>query len=71
MVDNTLRSVMKVEHEMEHLIESSSGGSKDESAKEFQEIRRITEQAALAAFKVTNNWGKEALNKVKEHVEEI
>lgn len=83
MVENTMRSVLKAEHQLEHLAESSTGGSADETEKEFKEMRRITEQAALTALKSTETWGRQALNKtkeawgnqasgkLKEHVEEI
>ena len=53
MVENTIHSVLKAEHEMEHLVKSSTGGSKDATQREFQEIRRVTEQAALTAIKAT------------------
>ena len=71
MVENTIHSVLKAEHEMEHLVESSTGGSQDATEREFHEIRRVTEQAALTAIKATENWGKDAINKTKEYVEEI
>ena len=71
MVNDTIHSVLKAEHEMEYLVESSTGGSTDATEREFQELRRVTEQVALAAIKTTENWGKQALNKTKEHVEEI
>lgn len=71
MVEQSIQSVIKAEHELEHLVESSTGGSQDATERDFQEMRRLTEQAALAAFKATTDWGKESLNKAKEHIEEI
>ena len=71
MVGNTIHSVLKAEHEMEHLVESSTDGSTDTTEKEFQELRRMTEQVTLSAIKATENWGRDALNKSKEYVEEI
>lgn len=67
MVSDTIHSVLKAEHEMDHLVESSTDGSTDATEREFQELRRVTEQA----IKTTENWGRQALNKTKEHVEEI
>lgn len=69
MVEDTMRSVLKAEHELENMVESSIDGSTDSTEREFQELRRVTEQAALSAVKATENWGKKALT--TEHVEEI
>lgn len=71
MVEDTMRSVLKAEHQLEGMVESSTDGSTDSTEKEFQELRRVTEQAALTAIKATENLGKEALTKTKEYVEEI
>lgn len=71
MVDNTIQSVLNAEHKLESMVESSTDGSTDTTEKEFQELRRITEQVTLSAIKATENWGRDALNKSKEHVEEI
>ncbi len=51
MVENTLRSALKAEHKLEHLVESSEGGSQDATEQEFQQIRYLSEQAALASIK--------------------
>jgi vacuolar-type H+-ATPase subunit H len=71
MVEDTMRSILKAEHQLENMVESSTDGSPDSTEKEFHELRRITEQAALSAVKATENWGKQALAKTKEYVEEI
>lgn len=71
MVEKTLRTAINAEHKIEGIVESSTDGSADATEKEFQQIRRLTEQAALSAIKTTENWGKNALNKAKEHTEEI
>lgn len=71
MVDNSIQSVLNAEHKIESMIESSTDGSTDTTEKEFQDLRRITEQVTLSAIKATENWGRAALNKSKEHVEEI
>lgn len=71
MVDNTIQSVINAEHKLESMVESSTDGSTDTTEKEFQELRRMTEHVTLSAIKATENWGRDALNKSKEHVEEI
>lgn len=71
MVENTIRSALNAEHQIEQMVESSTGGSTDSTEKEFHELRRMTEQAALSAIKSTENWGKQALSKSKEITEEI
>lgn len=71
MVDNTIQSVLNAEHKLESMVESSTNGSTDTTEKEFQELRRMTEQITLSAIKATENWGRDAINKSKEHVEKI
>lgn len=71
MVDNTIQSVLNAEHKLESMVESSTDGSTDTTEKEFQELRRMTEQVTLSAIKATEKWGRDALNKSKEYVEEI
>ena len=71
MVDKTIQSVLNAEHKLESMVESSTDGSTDTTEKEFQELRRITEQITLSAIKATENGGRDALNKSKEYVEEI
>lgn len=71
MVEKTVRSALKAEHSLEQMIESSTGTPTDSTEKELHELRRISEQTALTAFKATENWGKQALSKVKEITEEI
>lgn len=71
MVNNTIQSVLNAEHKLESMVESSTDGSTDTTEKEFQELRRMTEQITISAIKATENWGRDALNKSKEHVEEI
>ena len=71
MVEDTLRSAIKVEHKLEHLAQSAEGGSQDDSEKAFHEMRHLTEQAALSAIKETEKWGKEALSKAKEFAEDM
>ena len=57
MVDNTIQSVLNAEHKLESMVESSTDGSTDTTEKEFQELRRMTEQVTLSAIKATENWG--------------
>lgn len=71
MVDNTIQSVLNAEHKLESMVKSSTDDSTDTTKKEFQELRRMTEHVTLSAIKATENWGRDALNKSKEHVEEI
>lgn len=65
MVDNTIQSVLNAEHKLESMVESSTDGSTDKTEKEFQELRRMTEQVTISAIKATENWGRNALNKSK------
>lgn len=55
MVENTIRSSLGAEHQIEQMVESSTDGSTDSTEKEFQKLRRMTEQTALSAFKATEN----------------
>ena len=71
MVSNSLKSMLQAEHKIENLVESSTDGSTDNTEKELQELRRMTEQVTLSAIKVAENWGKDTINKSKEYVEEI
>lgn len=71
MVNNSLKAVLNAEHKIESIVESSTDGSIDNTEKELQELRRMTEQVTLSAIKVTENWGKNTINKSKEYVEEI
>ena len=71
MVEETLRSAIKAEHKLEHLVESADGHSQDDTEKAFHEMRHLTEQAALSAIKETEKWGKEALTKAKEITEDM
>ena len=71
MVEETLRSAIKAEHKIEHLVESADGNSQDDTEKTFHEMRHLTEQAALLAIKETEKWGKEALNKAKDFTEDM
>lgn len=71
MVEETLRSAIKAEHKIEHLVESADGNSQDDTEKAFHEMRHLTEQAALSAIKETEKWGKEALNKAKDFTEDM
>lgn len=71
MVNNSLKSALNAEHKLESMVESSTDGSTDNTEKELQELRRMTEQVTLSAIKVTENWGKDTINKSIEYVEEI
>lgn len=71
MVEETLRSAIKAEHKLEHLVESADGHSQDDTEKAFHEMRHLTEQAALSAIKGTEKWGKEALTKAKDFTEDM
>ncbi len=71
MVNNTIQSVLNAEHKLESMVESSADGSTDTTEKDFQELRRMTEQVTLSAIKTTKNWGRDVFNKSKEYVEEI
>ena len=53
MVEETLRSAIKAEDKLEHLVESADGHSQDDTEKAFHEMRHLTEQAALSAIKET------------------
>ena len=59
MVDNTIQSVLNAEHKLESMVESSTDGSTDTTEKEFQELRRITEQVTLSAIKSNRKLGQE------------
>lgn len=71
MVNNTIQSVLNAEHKLESMVESSADGSTDTTEKDFQELRRMTEQVTLSAIKTTKNWGRDVFNESKEYVEEI
>lgn len=62
MVDNTIQSVLNAEHKLESMVESSTDGSTDTTEKEFQELRRITEQVTLSAIKAKTGAGMPSIN---------
>lgn len=70
MVSNTLQTLSKAEKQMEHLAGASSN-TQDPAAQTAKEMLRLAEMATFSALKVTEQWGKKALDKSKEHKEEI
>lgn len=71
MVENTIKSVIKAEHKLENIVESSNDNSADMTEKELQKIRRLTEQLTLSAVRISDNWGKQSFDQTKEKVEDI
>lgn len=70
MVSNTLQTLSKAEKQMEHLAGASSN-TQDPAEQTAKEMRRLAEMATFSALKATEQWGKKALDKSKEHKEEI
>ena len=70
MVSNTLQTLSKAEKQMEHLAGASSN-THDPAEQTAKEMRRLAEMATFSALKSTEQWGKKALDKSKEHKEEI
>ena len=70
MVTNTLQTISKAEKEMERLAGASSN-TPDPADQALKEMRRLAEMATFSALKATEQWGKKALDKSKEHKEEI
>ena len=70
MVTNTLQTISKAEKEMERLAGASSN-TQDPSDQSAKEMRRLAEMATFSALRATEQWGKKALDKSKEHKEEI
>ena len=70
MVTNTLQTISKAEKEMERLAGASSN-TQDPADQASKEMRRLAEMATFSALKATEQWGKKALEKSKEHKEEI
>ncbi len=70
MVDKTLKTLSKVEKEMEHLT-GASNNSQDPAEQIMREMRQIAEKATFSAIKSTSEWGKNTLKKTKEITEEI
>ena len=70
MVTNTLQTISKAEKEMERLAGASSN-TQDPADQASKEMRRLAEMATFSALKATEQWGKNALDKSKEHKEEI
>ncbi len=71
MVEQTIRTAFKAEHKLERLSDDIQGKSNDITDKELQEIKMLSEQAAIAAAKGIDQWGKAALVKVKDFTEDI
>lgn len=55
---------------MEHLAGASSN-TQDPAEQALKEIRRRAEMATFSALRATEQWGKKALDKSKEHTEDI
>lgn len=70
MVSNTLQTISKAEKEMERLAGASSN-TQDPADQVAKEMRRLAEMATFSALRATEQWGKKALDKSKEHKEEI
>ena len=70
MVTTTLKTISKAEKEMERLAGASSN-TQDPADQASKEMRRLAEMATFSALKATEQWGKKALDKSKEHKEEI
>ena len=70
MVERTIQAINKVEHEIEHLADSQNG-TQDALEKEVQETKKWAEHLTMSAVTAGANWGKQALNKAIEHVEDI
>lgn len=70
MVTTTLKTISKAEKEMERLAGASSN-TQDPAEQTAKEMRRLAEMATFSALKATEQWGKKALDKSKEHKEEI
>lgn len=68
MVASTLQTISKAEKEMERLAGASSNTQADQATKE---MRRLAEMATFSVLRTTEQWGKKALDKSKEHKEEI
>ena len=70
MVTKGLQTISKVEKEMEHLAGASSN-TQDPAEQALKEMRRMAEMATFSALRATEQWGKKALDKTKEHTEDI
>lgn len=70
MVTKGLQAISKVEKEMEHLAGASSN-TQDPAEQALKEMRRMAEMATFSALQATEQWGKKALDKSKEHTEDI
>ncbi len=70
MVTTTLKTISKAEKEIERLAGASSN-TQDPAEQATKEIRRFAEMATFSALKVTEQWGKNALDKSKKYTEEI
>ena len=55
---------------MERLAGASSN-TQDPADQAAKEMRRLAETATFSALRATEQWGKKALDKSKEHKEEI
>lgn len=70
MVTQGLQAISKVENEMEHLAGASSN-TQDPAEQALKEMRRMAEMATFSTLRSAEQWGKKALDKSKEHTEEI
>lgn len=70
MVTNTLQTISKAEKEVERLAGASSN-TQDPAEQALKEMRRMAETATFSALRATEQWGKKALDKNKEHTEDI
>ena len=61
MVEDTINVVRKAEHKAEHLMDSET--KKTEEEKTLEEVRHVTEQAAMATLHASLKWGNQAANK--------
>ena len=69
MVSKSLQTLSKVEKELEHMVDN--GEKPDETEKLLKEARHLAEQTAFSAIRSTETWGKAALERTKNKVNEI
>ena len=70
MVTNTLHTLSKAKKQMEHLAGASSN-TQDPAEQAAKEMRHLAEMSTFSALKATEQWGRKAFDKTKEHKEEI
>lgn len=72
MVTEAYYTALKAEKELEHLANEATDEAPNVPAQQIiNETRHIAEATIVEALKVTDNWGKSALDKAHEITEEI